>query len=118
MQAQTYIAAAFAPAQLSLLNEAESLIGADGKPSLKAIRTQVFKKTQEQLAELLGVSVSTYVSWEKKRREPSGAAKTLIQMAFAKPKMVELILNEMRDAEQGARVGNASSAAEMTSMAM
>lgn len=55
------------------------------------------------MAELLGVSFSTYVSWEKKRREPSGAAKTLIMMAFAKPQMVEQILSEMRDAEHTGR---------------
>lgn len=103
MQAQSFIAAAFAPAQLSLLKDADPLIGDDGRPCLKAIRTEVFKKTQEQMAELLGVSFSTYVSWEKKRREPSGAAKTLIMMAFAQPKMVEQILSEMRDAEQTGR---------------
>ncbi|CAJ0808592.1 MULTISPECIES: helix-turn-helix domain-containing protein [Ralstonia] len=117
MQAQSFIATAFAPAQLSLLQEADPLIGPDGQPCLKAIRTQVFKKTQEQLATLFGVSASTYISWEKGRREPSGAARTLILMAFAKPKMVEQILSEMRDVEHVGRADASNPQVEM-SMAM
>lgn len=117
MQPQSFIATAFAPTQLSLLQGVDPLIGEDGKPCLKAIRTRVFKKTQDEMAKLLGLSTSTYISWEKKRREPSGAGKTLLLMAFAKPAMVEQILNEMREAEQDGRSPFAAGRREM-SMAM
>ena len=41
--------------------------------------------SQSQFAELLGVSVRTLQDWEQGRREPSGAAKTLIQIATRRP---------------------------------
>jgi transcriptional regulator with XRE-family HTH domain len=36
--------------------------------------------TQSQFAELLGVSVRTLLKWERGRRQPTGAAKTLIKI--------------------------------------
>ena len=41
--------------------------------------------SQAQFARLLGVSVRTLQDWEQGRREPSGAAKTLIIIAANRP---------------------------------
>ena len=44
------------------------------------------KLSQSQFAELLGVSVRTLQQWEQGRREPTGAAQTLIKVAIHEPK--------------------------------
>jgi putative transcriptional regulator len=44
--------------------------------------------SQSQFATLLGVSVRTYQDWEQGRREPSGAAKTLLRVAASNPEAV------------------------------
>ena len=44
------------------------------------------KLWQSQFAELLGVSVRTLQQWEQGRREPTGAAQTLIKVAIHAPK--------------------------------
>lgn len=44
--------------------------------------------SQARFAELLGVSVRTLQDWEQGRREPSGAAKTLIRVAELHPKIL------------------------------
>ena len=41
--------------------------------------------SQAQFARLLGVSVRTLQDWDQGRREPSGAAKTLILIAAKRP---------------------------------
>jgi putative transcriptional regulator len=41
--------------------------------------------SQAQFAALLGVSVRTLQQWEQGRREPSGAAKTLLGIALRHP---------------------------------
>ena len=41
--------------------------------------------SQEKFAELLGVSKRTLEQWEQGRREPSGAAKTLLRIAELHP---------------------------------
>lgn len=41
--------------------------------------------SQVQFAKLLGVSVRTLQDWEQGRREPSGAAKTLLRIAEQHP---------------------------------
>ena len=41
--------------------------------------------SQSQFARLLGVSVRTFQDWEQGRREPSGAAKTLLRVASLRP---------------------------------
>ena len=44
--------------------------------------------TQTQFAALLGVSKRTLQQWEQGRREPSGAAKTLIRVAQLHPRVL------------------------------
>ena len=41
--------------------------------------------SQGEFAELLGISVRTLQDWEQGRREPSGAAKTLLKVAERHP---------------------------------
>jgi putative transcriptional regulator len=47
--------------------------------------------TQVQFAALLGVSKRTLEQWEQGRREPSGAAKTLIRLAELHPEVLREI---------------------------
>jgi putative transcriptional regulator len=51
--------------------------------------TEVRQKTglsQSQFAALLGVSVRTLQGWEQGRKQPSGAARTLLTIARTNPK--------------------------------
>lgn len=45
----------------------------------------VSKLSQTQFAALMGVSVRTLQEWEQGRREPSGAAKTLLRVVQSHP---------------------------------
>ena len=44
--------------------------------------------SQSEFAALLGVSVRTLQDWEQGRREPSGAARTLLRVAQAHPEVL------------------------------
>jgi putative transcriptional regulator len=44
--------------------------------------------SQAEFARLLGVSVRTLQDWEQGRREPSGAARTLLRIAASNPEAV------------------------------
>lgn len=44
--------------------------------------------SQSQFAALLGVSVRTLQGWEQGRKQPSGAARTLLAIASTNPKAV------------------------------
>ena len=44
--------------------------------------------SQSQFAALMGVSVRTLQEWEQGRRQPSGAAKTLLRVAQAHPEVL------------------------------
>jgi putative transcriptional regulator len=48
--------------------------------------------SQSQFASLLGVSVRTLQDWEQGRRQPSGAAQTLITIAEQQPKLLKQVL--------------------------
>lgn len=68
----------------------------------KAVRTTVVALTpaadarakvgvsQSAFAALLGVSLHTLQDWEQGRREPSGAAKTLLRIAAQTPEALRL----------------------------
>ncbi len=45
--------------------------------------------TQSQFAKLLGVSVRTLQEWEQGRKQPSGAAKTLLKVAQKHPDILQ-----------------------------
>lgn len=71
----------------------------DSVRQMKAGQTQVVtspviearKKTglsQSQFAALMGVSVRTLQGWEQGRKQPSGAARTLLAIASTNPKAV------------------------------
>jgi putative transcriptional regulator len=48
--------------------------------------------SQSQFAELLGVSVRTLLSWEQGKRQPTGAAKSLIAIATKHPEVLHDLL--------------------------
>ena len=47
--------------------------------------------TQAAFAEMLGVSLRTLQDWEQGRREPSGAARTLLRVAAQSPEAVRAL---------------------------
>ena len=47
--------------------------------------------SQSAFAKLMGVSVRTLQDWEQGRREPSGAAKTLIAIAERSPEVLKAV---------------------------
>nr|WP_284620769.1 helix-turn-helix domain-containing protein [Rubrivivax pictus] len=49
--------------------------------------------SQQDFAKLLGVSARTLQDWEQGRREPTGAARTLLRVAVSHPEVL-LELNE------------------------
>ena len=52
--------------------------------------------SQAQFAALLGVSVRTLQGWEQGRRQPTGAAKTLIAIAQMNPDILASLANDAR----------------------
>ncbi|HJT66033.1 MAG TPA: helix-turn-helix domain-containing protein [Pyrinomonadaceae bacterium] len=44
--------------------------------------------SQQDFARLLGVSARTLQDWEQGRRKPTGAAKTLVRVAFSHPEVL------------------------------
>lgn len=47
--------------------------------------------TQARFAEILGVSLRTLQDWEQGRREPSGAARTLLRIAKQNPEAIHAL---------------------------
>jgi putative transcriptional regulator len=62
-------------------------------PAAAAARASV-GLSQHEFAELLGVSPRTLQDWEQGRREPTGAARTLLRVAVEHPK----VLRQLRSA--------------------
>ena len=54
--------------------------------------------SQSQFAGLLGVSVRTLQDWEQGRRQPSGAARTLITIAQQQPKVLKQVFKKLEAA--------------------
>ena len=50
--------------------------------------------SQSQFASLLGVSVRTLQGWEQGRKQPSGAARTLLAIARTNPKAVLAVASQ------------------------
>lgn len=46
--------------------------------------------SQQEFAALLGVSARTLQDWEQSRREPTGAAKTLLRVAASHPEVLRI----------------------------
>ena len=51
--------------------------------------------SQGDFAKLLGVSVRTLQDWEQGRRQPSGAARTLITIAEQQPKVLKQVFKNL-----------------------
>ncbi len=52
--------------------------------------------SQAQFAQLLGVSVRTLQGWEQGRKQPSGAARTLLAIARRNPKVLRDLADDLR----------------------
>lgn len=51
--------------------------------------------SQAEFANLLGVSIRTLQDWEQGRRQPSGAARTLITIAEQQPKVLKQVFKSL-----------------------
>ena len=58
---------------------------------VQSIRKKL-KKSQDEFALMLGVSVATLRNWEQGRRHPHGPARALLKIAAENPKAVEKAL--------------------------
>jgi putative transcriptional regulator len=47
--------------------------------------------SQQEFAQLLGVSARTLQDWEQGRREPTGAARTLLKVAVKHPRLLRTL---------------------------
>ena len=80
-----------------VLDGIDEIQAGGGKRYVVAPKTEVAKTriktglSQGQFAALMGVSKRTLEQWEQGRREPSGAAKTLIRIAALRPEVLKEI---------------------------
>ncbi len=56
-------------------------------PDVRLVRDR-FGLTQENFAQMLGISLSTLQSWEQGRKKPAGPARLLLQIAAKHPEAV------------------------------
>lgn len=63
-------------------------------PDIGKARTAV-GLSQQEFANLMGISKRTLQEWEQGRRVPTGAAKTLIKLAIKHPEVLKDVLKEM-----------------------
>jgi putative transcriptional regulator len=68
--------------------------GAKVTPVPAGIRAEL-EMTQQEFATLIGVSVRTVQDWEVGRRQPDGAAKSLLRVAAYRP---DIVLEALRSA--------------------
>lgn len=82
------------------VREAGRILRGDAKPSrefsfspedVQSIRKNL-KKSQDEFALMIGVSVATLRNWEQGRRQPHGPARALLKIASENPKAVEKAL--------------------------
>ncbi len=82
------------------VREAGRILRGEAKPSrefiftpedVQAIRKRL-RKSQDEFALMIGVSVATLRNWEQGRRQPHGPARALLQIAAENPKAVEKAL--------------------------
>ena len=85
---------------LQSVHEAGRILRGEAKPSrefvfspddVQAIRKKL-KKSQDEFALMIGVSVATLRNWEQGRRQPLGPARALLKIAAENPKAVEKAL--------------------------
>ena len=85
---------------LESVRQAGRILRGEAKPSrefsyspedVQAIRKKL-KKSQDEFALMLGVSVATLRNWEQGRRRPHGPARALLKIAAENPKAVEKAL--------------------------
>lgn len=82
------------------VREAGRILRGEAKPSrqftysaddVRAIRKKL-RKSQDEFALMIGVSVATLRNWEQGRRQPHGPARALLKVAAENPKAVEKAL--------------------------
>jgi putative transcriptional regulator len=73
-----------------LLKSVRQMVAGKGRVVLSPVISARKKSglSQSEFAVLLGVSVRTLQEWEQGRRQPSGAAKTLIAIAERRPEVL------------------------------
>ena len=85
---------------LESAQEAGRILRGEAKPNrefsftpedVQSIRKKL-KKSQDEFALMLGVSVATLRNWEQGRRHPHGPARALLKIAAENPKAVEKAL--------------------------
>ena len=59
-----------------------------GKDDIKTLREDKLNLSQQQFAELLGISKRTLQEWEQGRSKPSGPARSLLKVASEYPENV------------------------------
>ena len=62
-------------------------------PDISALR-KTTDKSQEEFAQMIGVSVATLRNWEQGRRTPVGPALALLKIVSADPAYVEKVLSK------------------------